>query len=175
MKMRTNVGVLFQHAALFDDQKVIENVCFPITEHRRYFKKREVMELAANKLRISGIEDKHFYKLPSELSGGMRKRVGLARALALDPEILIYDEPTTGLDPILTEMVDDLILETHTREKGRVTSIIVSHDLMAAFRIGQYIVMLDKGKVLHSGKPADFLNSDIELVKKFVEKGTKKK
>ena len=108
-------------------------------------------------------------------SGGMRKRVGLARALALDPEILIYDEPTTGLDPILTEMVDDLIHETHTREEGRVTSIVVSHDLMAAFRIGQYIVMLDKGKVLHSGTPKDFLESDIPLVKKFVEKGTKKK
>ncbi len=175
MQLRTKVGVLFQHAALFDDQTVIENVCFPLSEHRRTKKIDEIKEISAKKLIISGIEEKHFHKLPSELSGGMRKRVGLARALALDPEILIYDEPTTGLDPILTEMVDDLIHETHMREEGRVTSIIVSHDLMAAFRIGQHIVMLDKGKVLHSGKPEDFLNSDIALVKKFVEKGIKKK
>ena len=175
MKLRTNIGVLFQHAALFDDQNVIENVTFPLFEHLKGKKHQEYLEIASKKLVMSGIEEKHFLKLPSELSGGMRKRVALARALALDPEILIYDEPTTGLDPILTEMVDDLIHETHMREEGRVTSIIVSHDLMAAFRIGQYIVMLDKGKVLHSGKPEDFLNSDIALVKKFVEKGTKKK
>ncbi len=175
MKMRTKIGVLFQHAALFDDQTVLENVCFPLIEHKRGVKLNLIKDIATKKLIVSGIEEKHFGKLPSELSGGMRKRVGLARALALDPEILIYDEPTTGLDPILTEMVDDLIHETHHREKGKVTSIVVSHDLMAAFRIGQHIVMLDKGKVLHSGTPKDFLESDIPLVRKFVEKGTKKK
>ena len=104
----------------------------------------------------------------------MRKRVGLARALALDPEILIYDEPTTGLDPVLTEMVDNLIVSTHNLKKGT-TSVVVSHDLYAAFRIGDFIAMLDSGKVLLSGTPDDFLKSDIDLVKRFVAKGVHKK
>lgn len=174
IQMRCNVGVLFQHSALFDDKTVIENVCFPLKEHRPSLKLEDRVKLATHKLDISGIEEKHLHKVPSELSGGMQKRVALARALALDPEILLYDEPTTGLDPILTEMVDDLILETHKHHKNS-TSIVVSHDLLAAFRIGDHVVMLDKGKVLLSGKAEDFYNSDIELVKKFVEKGTKKK
>ena len=100
----------------------------------------------------------------------MRKRVGLARALALDPEILLYDEPTTGLDPILTEMVDNLILETHQNHKGS-TSVIVSHDLIAAFRLADHIVMLDKGHVLLSGTPEAFLKSDVDLIQKFLAKG----
>ncbi|MNK95171.1 Glycine betaine/L-proline transport ATP-binding protein ProV [compost metagenome] len=102
----------------------------------------------------------------------MQKRTGLARALALDPEILIYDEPTTGLDPILTEMVDNLILSTHKLREG-LTSIMVSHDLSAAFRIADYIAMLDSGRVLLFGTPDDFFNTDIELVKRFVDKGMK--
>lgn len=102
----------------------------------------------------------------------MQKRTGLARALALDPEILIYDEPTTGLDPILTEMVDDLIVTTHKRRPGT-TSIMVSHDLYAAFRIADTIAMLDAGRVLLVGTPQDFYNSEIELVKRFVSKGIK--
>ena len=103
----------------------------------------------------------------------MLKRVGLARALALDPEILLYDEPTTGLDPILTEMVDNLILDTHRQQKNS-TGIVVTHDLAAAFKIGDYIVMLDKGRVLLSGRPEDFLSSNEELVQRFIEKGYKK-
>jgi phospholipid/cholesterol/gamma-HCH transport system ATP-binding protein len=102
----------------------------------------------------------------------MQKRTGLARALALDPEILIYDEPTTGLDPILTEMVDNLILSTHKNREG-LTSIMVSHDLSAAFRIADNIAMLDSGKVLLYGTKDDFFNSKIELVQKFVAKGMK--
>jgi len=173
VKLRCNFGVLFQHAALFDDMNVIENVCFPIYEHRPYLPKKEIIEIAEKKLHMSGLDKKHFNKLPGELSGGMRKRAGLARALALDPDILLYDEPTTGLDPILTEMVDNLILETHQKQKGT-TSIVVSHDLMAAFRLGQHVVMLDKGTVLLQGTPADFLKSDLELVRRFVDKGLRK-
>ncbi len=124
------------------------------------------------KLEQVGLESKHYHKLPSQVSGGMQKRTGLARALALDPEILIYDEPTTGLDPILTEMVDNLILDTHKLKKG-LTSIMVSHDLAAAFRIADHIAMLDSGRVLLFGTPEDFYNTDIELVKKFVNKGMK--
>lgn len=172
IRMRTRLGVLFQYAALFDDMDVIENVTFPLREHRRQLSESQMEEIAIRKLAQVGLDSKHFKKLPAELSGGMRKRVGLARALALDPEILIYDEPTTGLDPILTEVVDDLILETHRAHSGS-TSIVVSHDLFAAFRISDYIVMLDKGSVLLAGDQETFHKSDNELVRKFLSKGFK--
>jgi phospholipid/cholesterol/gamma-HCH transport system ATP-binding protein len=171
-KFRQKFGVLFQSAALFDDISVLENVAFPLFEHRRDLKPNQVYEIAEKKLVQVGLESKHYQKLPSQISGGMQKRCGLARALALDPEIIIYDEPTTGLDPILTEMVDNLILETHRRVPGT-TSIMVSHDLYAAFRIADKIAMLDAGRVLLVGTAQDFYNSEIELVKKFVSKGMK--
>ncbi len=169
---RCNYGVLFQSAALFDDMTVLENVCFPLEEHRRQLTHEQVLEIAKEKLRVVNLEEKHFNKLPSQISGGMQKRTGLARALALDPEILLYDEPTTGLDPILTEMVDDLIVSTHKARPGT-TSIMVSHDLYAAFRIADFVVMLDAGRVLLSGTAEDFYKTDIELVRKFVDKGIK--
>ncbi len=173
IKLRCSFGVLFQNAALFDDMTVVENVCFPLKEHRRDLSTAQVLEIAEKKLHLSGLDSKHFQKLPGELSGGMRKRAGLARALALEPQILVYDEPTTGLDPILTEMVDDLIQETHRTQPGT-TSVVVTHDLMAGFRIGDHVVMLDKGKVLLHGTPDDFLKSDLELVRRFVDKGLRK-
>jgi len=169
-KFRCNYGVLFQSAALFDDMTVLENVCFPLQEHRRQLRPEQMSQIAYDKLKMVGLDPKHYGKLPSQISGGMQKRTGLARALALDPEILIYDEPTTGLDPILTEMVDNLILETHKARQGT-TSVMVSHDLVAAFKIADFIVMLDAGKVLLSGTAEDFFKSDIELVKRFVSKG----
>ncbi|MGZ3747149.1 MAG: ABC transporter ATP-binding protein [Pseudobdellovibrionaceae bacterium] len=171
-RFRQKFGVLFQSAALFDDMTVLENVCFPLLEHRRDLRQAQVISIAEQRLDQVGLDRKHYHKLPNQISGGMQKRTGLARALALDPEILIYDEPTTGLDPILTEMVDNLILETHKSRQG-LTSIMVSHDLAAAFRIADYIVMLDAGKVLLSGTAKDFFNSDIELVQRFVAKGMK--
>lgn len=170
---RRKFGVLFQGAALFDDMTVLENVCFPLVEHRPDLSESKYISIASEKLRQVGLEEKHFYKLPSQISGGMQKRTGLARALALDPEILFYDEPTTGLDPILTEMVDNLILETHQQHSG--TSVMVSHDLEAAFRIADYVAMLNAGQVLLSGTPEDFYNTEIELVKRFVSKGLKRK
>lgn len=172
-QMRQNYGMLFQYAALFDDMTALENVIFPLKEHRRKMKRPEMIEIAKARLHDAGLDPKHFQKLPSEMSGGMRKRVGLARALALDPEILIYDEPTTGLDPVLTEMVDNLIVSTHNLRKGS-TSIVVSHDLYAAFRIADHVAMLDNGRVLLYGTPDDFLNSEIDLVKRFVAKGVRK-
>lgn len=172
IKMRTRLGVLFQYSALFDDMSVMENVCFPLKEHRPEMGLKKWEEIAAKKLAQVGIDPKHFRKLPSELSGGMRKRVGLARALALDPEIILYDEPTTGLDPIFTEVVDDLIVETHKAHPGS-TSVVVSHDLFAAFRISDNIVMLDKGGVLLAGKPEVFHKSDNPLIQKFLSKGFK--
>jgi len=168
--LRQKYGMLFQYAALFDDMTAIENVMFPLKEHRRELSKEKIFEIAKQRLKDAGLEEKHIQKLPSEMSGGMRKRVGLARALALDPEILIYDEPTTGLDPVLTEMVDNLIVNTHNLKKGT-TSVVVSHDLFAAFRIADHVVMLDAGRVLLYGTPEDFLRSEIDLVKRFVTKG----
>ncbi len=173
-KMRMKFGVLFQYAALFDDMSVLDNVCFPLKEHRRDLSVSQRKQIAYEKLRTVGLDEKHFGKLPSEISGGMRKRCGLARALALDPDILVYDEPTTGLDPVLTEMVDNLILETHNHTKGS-SSLVVSHDLHAAFRIGDYVAMLDSGKVLLHGPPKVFFESDIPLVRKFIDKGVNKK
>jgi phospholipid/cholesterol/gamma-HCH transport system ATP-binding protein len=171
--MRCKLGVLFQNSALFDDMNVLENVCFPLLEHRRDLSMKEVDGIARRKLLASGMEEKHYRKLPGELSGGMRKRVALARALALDPDILLYDEPTTGLDPILTEMVDDLIIKTHQDIPGS-TAVIVSHDILAAFRLADYLVMLDKGKVLLAGTKEDFYNTSIPLVKQFLAKGFKR-
>lgn len=173
INLRCKLGVLFQNSALFDDMTVLDNVCFPLVEHRRELSPEEVTDIAIKKLIASGMEAKHHKKLPGELSGGMRKRVALARALALDPEILLYDEPTTGLDPILTEMVDDLILKTHQDHPGS-TAVVVSHDLLAAFRLADYLVMLDKGKVLLAGTKDDFYNTEIPLVKQFLSKGFKR-
>ena len=170
---RCNFGVLFQDAALFDDMSTLENVMFPINEYRKDLSYKERKELASAKLDQVGLGKEHFNKLPSQVSGGMRKRVGLARAITLDPDIILYDEPTTGLDPIMTEMVDDLILSTHRSRTG-ITSIVITHDLHAAFRLGDEIAMLDKGKVLLKGTAEDFFNTDIDLVKRFVEKGVKK-
>lgn len=171
---RKKFGVLFQGSALFDDMSVIENVMFPLDEHRRDLNFKEKEKTASARLKLVGLEEKHFKKLPSELSGGMQKRVGLARAIALDPEILLYDEPTTGLDPIMTEMVDNLIINTHRHREG-LTSIIVSHDLPAAFRLADEIAMLDSGKVLLCGTPEVFHESDNELIKKFISKGIHRK
>lgn len=171
-QFRCRYGVLFQSAALFDDMTVLQNVCFPLEEHRRSLSQNQITQIAYEKLKMVGLDPKHYDKLPSQISGGMQKRTGLARALALDPEILIYDEPTTGLDPILTEMVDNLILETHHHHQGT-TSVMVSHDLAAAFRIADFVVMLDAGKVLLAGTAQDFFNSDNELIKRFVNKGMK--
>lgn len=173
IEFRRKFGVLFQGSALFDDMTVIENVCFPLVEHRRDLAVDKVLQIASEKLRQVGLDPKHFEKLPSQISGGMQKRTGLARAIALDPEILFYDEPTTGLDPILTEMVDNLILDTHRAQPGR-TSVMVSHDLAAAFRIADYVAMLNAGQVLLFGKPEVFFETDIELVRKFVSKGMRR-
>ncbi len=169
-KLRQHFGILFQNSALFDDMSALENVIFPLAEHRLDLTEAQMRDIAKKKLREAGLDEMHDQKLPEEMSGGMRKRVGLARALALDPEILIYDEPTTSLDPVLTEMVDDLIVSTENLKKGT-TSIVVSHDLYGAFKMASSVAMLDSGKVLLYGKPEDFLKSDIALVREFVSKG----
>ncbi len=169
--LRKKFGMLFQNAALFDSMTVYENVAFPLVEHTELSDKARrarVIEL----LSLVGLKEMVMKKFPSELSGGMRKRVGLARSIALNPEILLYDEPTTGLDPVMTDVVDHLILET--QQKLGITSVVISHDIQAAFAIADKIAMLHEGKIFMEGTPADFQKCTVPLVKNFLEgKATK--
>lgn len=164
-RVRLRFGMVFQHAALFDSMDVYENVAFPLREHTRDRERTiraKVTELLAQ-VGLSGSER----KIPSELSGGMRKRVGLARALVRDPEFLLYDEPTTGLDPILTAAMDKLIADTNTA-RPELTSLVISHDMHAVLSIADKIVMLNEGLVVHEGTPDFFRQSDDPLVRQFL-------
>jgi len=162
--MRTRFGMLFQSAALFDSMNVYENVSLGLTEHTSMTeaeKKLKVEEKLAL-VSLSGTEEKH----PSELSGGMRKRVGLARAICMDPEILLYDEPTTGLDPTTADTINDLIIEL--TEKLTVTSIAVTHDLYSAFKIGDRFAMLNNGVIIFDGTKEEIQASDDPYIKDFL-------
>jgi phospholipid/cholesterol/gamma-HCH transport system ATP-binding protein len=167
MAFRRNFGMLFQYAALFDYMSAFDNVAFPI---REFLKDSEQMveQKVKDLLESVGITEMSFYKLPSELSGGMRKRVGLARALALSPSIMLYDEPTTGLDPITTNMVNELIADTAHKNKG-MTSIIISHDVKASLKISDYVAFLDKGKIVEYLPVHEFEKSSNPYVRKFLD------
>ncbi len=162
--VRKKFGMLFQEAALFDSMTVGENVAFPLREHTKK-KEKEIEDLVANLLKEVGLEGTEA-KTPSQLSGGMRKRVGLARALALNPEIVLFDEPTTGLDPIMTEAIAELILET--REKFGITAVVISHDLPLTFKIADEIAMLYEGKIIEKSPPEKFANSEKEVIQRFL-------
>lgn len=136
---RLRLGYLFQGAALFDSMSVFENVAFGLRENTS-MREPQIREIVVDRLREVGLADRDGQKRPSDLSGGMRKRVGLARALAMSPEIMVYDEPTTGLDPIMSGVIDDLILQTQSRRK--VTSIVVTHDMTTVRRVADRVVML---------------------------------
>jgi phospholipid/cholesterol/gamma-HCH transport system ATP-binding protein len=145
--LRARIGYVFQFAALFDSLTVEENCAFPLKEHTKKGK-GEIADIVRDRLAALGLDGKQ--KLfPGELSGGMKKRVGLARALVLEPEILMFDEPTTGLDPLATKNVDDMILSVVERYK--VTSIVISHDMASVFRIADRIAMLHEKRILASG------------------------
>ena len=162
---RKKFGMLFQAGALFDSMKVWENVGFALLQHTN-LSKEEVKKTAMEKLNLLGlyhIED----LMPSELSGGMRKRVGLARAIAIEPEILLYDEPTTGLDPIRADSINELIVEM--REKIKVTSITITHDMVSAYKIGDRIAMLYQGKITEVGTPDEIKNSTNAIVQQFIQ------
>ncbi len=162
-EMRKKFGILFQNAALFDSMNVFENVAFPLREHTK-LSKGEISKIVSEKLRLVGLRDVE-QKMPSELSGGMRKRVGLARAIALEPEIILYDEPTTGLDPIMCDAVDNLINDTQ-KELG-ITSIVISHDIESTLKIADYIAMLYDGKVVLYGTPEEFKTTENPYVRQF--------
>ena len=161
---RKKFGMLFQHAALFDSMSVFENVLFPLREHTVLSKKarearaKEVLEL----IDLLPILE----KMPSELSTGEKKRVGLARALVAKPEILLYDEPTTGMDPLVCEMIDELIVKVAKMDKN-LTSIVISHDLKAALESSHNIIMLYKGRVAFSGSPNDFRKTNDPVIRQF--------
>ena len=164
-EMRKNFGMLFQDAALFDSMTVGENVAFPLNEHRR-LPKNEVQRIVTEKLLqvgLTGITG----KMPSELSGGMRKRVGLARALALNPQIILFDEPTTGLDPIMCDAIDQLIVETQQNTGS--TCVVISHDIESTFKIAHRIAMLYSGKIIAYGSPEDIRSSSNPMLRQFIE------
>ena len=165
-QVRTKFGMLFQYAALFDSMTVEENVMFPLVEHRRKDLTRSAMRtVVRDKLHSLGLYNIE-KKYPAELSGGMRKRVGLARAIVLEPEILFYDEPTTGLDPIATRNVDEMIADISN--KLGVTSVVISHDMASTFRIGHRVSMLYKGQIIASGSPEEILRCPNPDLREFI-------
>lgn len=164
-EVRKKFGMLFQEAALFDSMNVLDNVAFPLREHTK-LPEKEIIQLAEEKLRNVGLSG-FGYKMPSELSGGMRKRVGLARALILDPQIVLFDEPTSALDPIISLTILDLIKETQERFKK--TYVVISHDILGMFRIAQRVAMLYNGKIIEYGTPRDVRKSEKEEIKEFLK------
>jgi len=163
-EMRKRFGMLFQEAALFDSMNVGANVAFPLREHTN-LNDKDIMGIVAQKLEqvgLTGLEE----KMPAELSGGMKRRVGLARALVLDPEIVLFDEPTAGLDPPMAEAIEELILETQQR-LGK-TFVVITHSIRTAFHIGNQIAMLHEGKIVEEGTPRAFRRSSNPVVQTFM-------
>jgi len=161
---RKSIGVLFQSGALFNSMSVFENVALPLREHTN-LPESTIEVMVKIKLELVGLRP-HASKMPAELSGGMKKRAGLARALALDPRILFYDEPSAGLDPVTSAEIDDLIIGLNKRLG--VTSVVVTHEMDSAFRIADRMVLLDRGKMIVSGTPDEMKNNADPLVRQFV-------
>lgn len=163
-KLRFRMNMVFQGGALFDSLSVGENVGFELIEHYNIGGQElfERVEESLSLVGLSGIAN----LMPAELSGGMRKRVGLARALMLEPQIIMYDEPTSGLDPVTCRMVDELIVET--RDRFGVTSVVISHDMTGALQIADHIYMMSEGRLVTDGSPADLVKSQADLVQRFI-------
>ncbi len=166
--VRKRIGYVFQGAALFDSLTVWENVVFYHLEHGNY-KEEELKSIALKYLNMVGLSEEHLDLYPSELSGGMKKRVGIARAIAIEPELIIYDEPTSGLDPITSRLIDELIV--NLREKTGSTAIVVSHDLVSAFSISDRIMIIKDGQVVKIGTREEIINSSLPFVREFIKKG----
>jgi phospholipid/cholesterol/gamma-HCH transport system ATP-binding protein len=163
-ELRKKFGMLFQMAALFDSLSVWENVGFSLKQHTK-LSDREIRKVATEKLALVGLKDVED-KMPAELSGGMKKRVGLARAICMDAEIILYDEPTTGLDPITADAINDLIVDL--RKKLGVTSVAITHDMHSAYKISDRIAMLYKGEILEIGTPDQIRNTTSPIVHQFI-------
>ncbi|MBN2137149.1 MAG: ABC transporter ATP-binding protein [Sedimentisphaerales bacterium] len=163
--VRTHFGFLFQGGALFDSLNVFENIVFPIRQHHKIKDWKEVEELVKAKLAMVGLDGFQHY-FPASLSGGQRKRVALARAIALNPEVLLYDEPTTGLDPIRSDVINELVLKLQ-RELG-VTTVVVTHDMNSAYKIADRIVMLHNGRIVADGDADHIRNHPHPVVQQFI-------
>ena len=164
-RIRTHYGFLFQGGALFDSLNVTENIIFPIRQHCKITNWKEVEELVKSKLAMVGLDGfQQFF--PSNLSGGQQKRVALARAIALNPEIILYDEPTTGLDPIRSDVINELVLKLQ-KELG-VTSVVVTHDMNSAYKIADRIIMLHNGKIIADGNADHIRNHPHPVVQQFI-------
>jgi len=163
-EIRVGFGMLFQEAALFDSMDVFDNIAFPLREHTKKSEK-EIERIVEEKLKHVGLL-RFGDKMPSELSGGMRKRVGLARALALDPDTILFDEPTSALDPIISLTILDLIKETQTRLNK--TYVVISHDIMGMFRIADKVAFLSDGKIIEYGTPYEVRRSKNEVTMEFL-------
>jgi phospholipid/cholesterol/gamma-HCH transport system ATP-binding protein len=161
---RERMGMVFQSSALFDSMTVGDNVAFPLREHSKLTEK-EIADRVKEKLAVVDLHDVET-KYPAELSGGMRKRVGLARAIIRDPKIVLYDEPTTGLDPLTTESVDEMII--HARERLAVTSVVISHDVGSAFHIADRIAMINEGRIVEEGTPAQVRKTQEPFTRQFL-------
>lgn len=168
MEVRKKFGMLFQDGALFDSLNVADNVAFPLTHHTKK-SKSEINKIVTQKLEQVGLPNVH-HKLPSELSGGMRKRVGFARAIALDPDIVLFDEPHSGLDPVMSDAIDKLILKMK-KELGS-TFIVISHDIAGAFQIADYIGMLYKSKLIAFGEKEKIQNSEHPVLQQFFSRSS---
>jgi len=164
-EVRKKFGMLFQWGALFDSMTVWENVGFGL-RHQRHLKEEEIRKIASEKLALVGLKNVEDL-MPSELSGGMKKRVSLARAIAIEPEILLYDEPTTGIDPIMADAINNLMIEM--KQKLNVTSIAITHDMKSAYKIADRIAMLFNGKIVEVGSPEEIKNSSSLIVQQFIQ------
>jgi len=165
VELRQRFGMLFQGSALFDSMTVQENVGLGLREHTK-LPEEEIREIVREKLRLVGLSGVEEVK-PAELSGGMKKRVGLARAIAMDPEYILYDEPTTGLDPIMAAAINYLIIRMNN--ELNITSIAVTHDIVSAYKISNRIAMIYEGKIIFVGSPEEVKNTDDPIVRQFVE------
>jgi phospholipid/cholesterol/gamma-HCH transport system ATP-binding protein len=164
-RIRRKFGMVFQAAALFDSMTVYENVAFPLKEHTKK-SEEEMRQIVKDKLAIVGLRNVE-EQFPADLSGGMRKRVGLARAIVLDPKIVLYDEPTTGLDPITTDYVDEMILEA--KQALGVTSVVISHDIASSFKVADNVAFLYEGVIADQGPPKKLRHSQVPALKQFLQ------